>query len=68
MALARRNIRIPGFYQLDAFIYALLYGKAKLANFENEMMDPKQAVKYGIFWIVSGVVAFFIGMFLLFVR
>ncbi len=68
LALVRSDIKIPGFYQLGAFIYILFYGRDKLDDFEKEMMNPKKAVKYGIFWILTGVATFVIGMFLLFVK
>ena len=68
LALANRDINIPGFYQLGVFIFNLLYGKARLANFEKEIMNPKKSVRYGIFWILIGAVAFVVGTFLLFVR
>ena len=68
LALAKRDIKIPGFYQLGIFIFNLLYGKASLTNFEKEMMNPKKSVRYGIFWILTGLVALVIGVFFLFVR
>jgi hypothetical protein len=58
LALAKRGIKISGFYQLGAFIYTLLYSKANLANFEKEMLNPKKAVSYGLFCSLRGGVAF----------
>ena len=34
-----------------------------LANFEKEMMNPKKSVRYGLFWILTGLVALVIVAF-----
>lgn len=66
LALANMNIKVLGFYQFGAFISNILYGKEKVTKFEEEMMDQKKAVRYGIFWIVIGLASVFIGIFFLF--
>ncbi len=67
LALAKMNIKIPGFYQLGVFISNLLFGKDRASNFEQEMMDRKKAIRYGIVWILIGIVTLAGGIFLLFV-
>lgn len=66
LALANMNIKIPGFYPFGTFISNILYGKKKVSKFEEEMMDRKKAVRYGIFWILIGLASLSIGVFFLF--
>lgn len=66
LALANTNIKIRGFYQFGVFISNMLYGKEKVSRFEEEMMDRKKAVRYGIFWILIGLASTAIGIFFLF--
>lgn len=68
LALAKMNIKIPGFYQLGVFISNVLFGKVRTSNFEKEMMDPKKVIRYGIFWILMGLIALAGGIFLLFAK
>jgi hypothetical protein len=67
-ALAKVNIKIPGFYQLGIFISNLIFGKAKTSNFEKEMLDENKVIKYAIFWILSGLILLAGGVFLLLVK
>ena len=67
-ALANLNIKIPGFYQFGELLAKKLRGKAKTTNFEQDMMDRKKAIRYGIFWIFIGLVALAGGVFLLLVK
>jgi hypothetical protein len=67
-ALTKRDIKIPGLYQLGLFLSKLILGKAKTSNFEKEMMDPHKVVRYAIFWILIGLVFLAGGVFLLFAK
>jgi hypothetical protein len=65
-ALTRLDVKIPGFYQFGVFISKKVHRKDKLTSFENDMMDRKKVIRYGIFWIFIGVIALAGGIFLLF--
>lgn len=68
LALANRSIKIPGFYQFGVFISNIFYGKDRTAAFEEEMKDRKKAIRYGLIWILIGLVSLAGVAFLLFVE
>jgi hypothetical protein len=65
LALAKRDIRVPGFYQFGAIILRKVRGQDKVARFENDMLDRKKVIRYGIFWIFMGLIALAGGIFVL---
>lgn len=68
LTLAKRKMKIPGFYQLGVLISNILYGSAKVARFEEDILDRKKAIRYSILWILIGLVSTAGGIFLLFVE
>jgi hypothetical protein len=54
LALAKRDIRLPGFYRLGVFLTKIIQGEDKVTSFETDMRDRKKVIRYGIFWILIG--------------
>lgn len=67
LALAKKDIKVPGFYQFGVFLTKVIYGEDRATSFENDMKDRKKAIRYGVFWIFMGLVALAGGIFVLFV-
>ena len=67
LALANKDIKLPGFYQLGVFLTKLIYGEDRVTSFENDMKDRKKAIRYGIIWTLMGLIALAAAIFVLFV-
>ncbi len=60
------NLRVPIFYELGILISKLVHGKNKTVQFNDELSDPKKALKYGVFMIVIGLIFVSGSLYLLF--
>jgi hypothetical protein len=65
-ALAKKDIKFPGFYRFGSFISRQVLGQDKLTRFENDMLDRNKAIRYAILWIFGGLIALAGGIFVLF--
>ena len=64
--LAKMDTKFPGFYQFGIFISKIVRGKNTVTSFENDLMDRKKAIRYGVFWILIGLIALAGGVFVFF--
>ena len=65
LALAKMNIKLPGLYRFGIYLSRKVRGQEKVASFENDMLDRKKVIRYGIFWILIGLIALAGGIFVL---
>jgi len=56
LAIGKQNIKTPTPYKLGAFISRKIRGEARTSQFEKEIDDPKIAVRYGILWLLIGLI------------
>ena len=66
LALANKDIRLPGFYRLGVFITKIISREDEVTRFEADMKDRKKAIRYGILWTLIGLIALAGGIFVLF--
>jgi hypothetical protein len=65
-ALAKKNIKFPGFYRLGSFMSRNVVGEERSTRFENDMMDRQKVIRFAVFWILIGLIALAGGIFVLF--
>ena len=66
LGITNSNMKIPGLHQFGMLITSIVYGKAKTAQAEKDLDDPKEKRKMGLVLLPCGIVLLGLSLFLLF--